>query len=66
MADFNAVQRRGILRALMGITDTICTPVMPGIDGLHTKRFKEQWKDFVQRCMKEWENLNITSALLLR
>ena len=66
IADFYAIQRRGILRALIEITEAISSPVMPEIDELHTKRFKEQWEVFVQRCMKEWKNLNITSALLLR
>ena len=66
MADFNAMQRRGMMRGLIEVTGAICTPAMLGIDALHTNRFKEQWKEFVQRCMKEWKNLNITSALLLR
>ena len=66
MADFNSMQRRGMLRGLREVTGAICSPAMLGIDPLHTNRFKEQWKEFVQRCMEEWKNLNITSALLLR
>ena len=66
MADFNAIQRRGILRTLLNITEAISTPLMPEIDELRNKHFKEQWKEFVQRCMKEWKNLDIISALLLR
>ena len=66
MAKFNETQQRGILRTLVEITEAISTPLMPEIDELHNKRFKEQWKDLVERCMKEWTNFNIISALLLR
>ena len=66
MADFKAIQQRGILKTLMKITEAISSPVMPKIDELHNQGFKKKWKGFVQRCMEEWRNLNIISALLLR
>ena len=30
------------------------------------RQFGKKWKKFVEQCMKEWKNLNIVSALLLR
>ena len=33
---------------------------------IRQKRLKKKWEAFVMRCMEEWRNLNIVSALLLR
>jgi len=39
---------------------------MPKVNQIHSmKRFKKKWKTFVMRCMEEWRNLNVISALLL-
>ena len=66
MADFASIQRRGPQQAFMRMTLLVGTHSIPNINKIHYKRFKKKWKAFVMRCMEEWRNLNILSALLLR
>ena len=66
MADFVSFQQSDAQGAFMSMTQLVGTPGMPNINNIHYKRFKKKWKAFVKRCMEEWRNLNIISALLLR
>ena len=66
MVDFASIQRPGPQQAFMRMILIAGTPGMPNISKIHTQRFKKKWRAFIMRCMEEWRNLNVISALLLR
>jgi len=67
MADLVSIKRPGTSKAMMEMITLAGGVSIPNINKVHSmERFKKKWKSFVMRCMEEWRNLNVISALLLR
>ena len=67
MADYSRLKQPGPQLFFLKAVRAVGAISMPNIDCAHSmRRFRKKWKEFVEQCVKEWKNLNIVSALLLR
>jgi hypothetical protein len=68
MADYSRLKQPGPQLGFLAEAAKMAGAVgMPNIKCAHSlHRFRKKWKEFVEQCVKEWKNLNIVSALLLR
>ena len=67
MADYSQLKQSSTDQDMLDICKTLSVIALPNIQHAHSmRRFRKKWKEFVEQCVKEWKNLNIVSALLLR
>ena len=68
MADYSLLKQSGPRLGFVAKAAKMFGSIgMPNIEHAHSvRRFGKKWNEFVEQCMKEWKNLNIVSALLLR